>query len=284
MRQRTERRARTGVALVVVLWTVTILATVTAVAAQAARQSAQVTVNWRARTIGRAMAESGILAARLQLDDSLRAYATNATRRDAFLTRITSATGPTASVPFLADTVRDGAFAVAVVDVGTRLDVNLADADGLAALLATVTTPTEARTTAARLDAARLDPQTATPSPALARRDSLSAVLLGRTAPTRRLRPFETLDALREVPGIDTLALARIAPWLTVDGAGQVNRRGASAPVIAAASGTLVDAPTRLLLVARGWAAGQPLTREIQAVYDITADGLHLVRWREQER
>jgi type II secretory pathway component PulK len=276
------------VALVMVLWTVAILATVTAVAAQAARSSAQVTANWRARTIGRAMAESGILAARTLLEDSLRAYATDASRRQAFLARITgdaasNAASP-AGTPVLTDTLGSGAFAVVVVDVGTRLDVNDAGMEGLAELLRSVTTPAAAQETARRVDDALRGDREFSASPAREQRDSLAATLLGRTAPRRQRRPFETLDALREIPGVDTLALTLVASSLTVDGNGQLNRQGASSAVRAAAAGTLVDAATRLLLIARGWAPGQALTREIQAVYDLSPDGLRLVRWREQER
>ena len=280
----TCRPARRGVALVVVLWTVAVLATVTAVAAQAARSSAQVTANWRARTIGRAMAESGILAARTMIDDSLRAYATDASQQQAFLTRLTGGTAPDAATPVLSDTLGSGVFAVAVVDVGSRLDVNTAGVEGLAGLLGTVTSPGAAQETARRIDEALHGGVDETAAPARAARDSLAAVLLGRPAPLRRFRPFETLDALQEIPGVDTLALAQVASSLTVDGNGQLNRRTASATVRTVATGSLVDAATRLLIIARGWAPGQPLTREIQAVYDVSPDGLRLVRWREQER
>ncbi len=276
--------ARRGVALVVVLWTVAVLATVTAVAAQAARSSAQVTANWRARTIGRAMAESGILAARTLLDDSLRAYANDASQQQAFLARVTGDATPEAPTPALSDTLGSGAFAVVVVDVGSRLDVNSAGVDGLAGLLRTVTSPSAAQETARRIDDALRGGLDDGATPAGAQRDSLAAALLGRPAPLRQFRPFETLDALHDLPGVDTLALARVAASLTVDGNGQLNRRSASAAVRAAASGALGDATTRLLLIARGWAPGQPLTREIQAVYDVSPDGLRLVRWREQER
>jgi hypothetical protein len=54
--------------------------------------------------------------------------------------------------------------------------------------------------------------------------------------------------------------------------------------VLAAASGTLVDRPSRLLLISRGWRRDHVLTREIQAVYDVTGTELRLVRWREQDR
>jgi hypothetical protein len=73
------------------------------------------------------------------------------------------------------------------------------------------------------------------------------------------------------------------ATWLTVDGDGKINRRAASREVLAAASGSLVDAPSRLLLIARGWQIGHPLSRQIEAVYEVGESGMRLVRWRERE-
>lgn len=274
--------ARRGVALVVVLWTVALLATVTAVASNAARTSAAITANMRAQITARAMAESGIVAASAWIDDSLRALAGDAARRDAFLSRLEPVV--TGARPLLQDTLTGGVFAVTVVDVSARLDVNNAGADGLTRLFATVTSPPTARAMAERIDALVRGDQSAIEDAARRSRDSLSAVLLGRDVSARQRRPFESLDALRDVPGLDLAVLAQVAPYLTVDGDGTINRRAASREVLAAASGSLVDAPTRLLLMARGWQIGHPLSRDIEAVFDVAGDGLRLVRWRERDR
>ena len=108
--------------------------------------------------------------------------------------------------------------------------------------------------------------------------------MLGREASPGRRRPFESLDELRELPGADVNMLAQVAEFLTVDGDGSINRRAAPPEVLASATGSLVDSPTRLLLIARGWQRGHPLTRQIEAVYDVADDGLRLVRWREHDR
>lgn len=280
-----DTRGRRGIALVVVLWTVALLATVTAMASSAARSSAAIAANIRAQAISRSMAESGIVAASALIEDSLLAYGNNAILRDAFLARLEPRDAN--ARPLLQDSLADGVFAVTVVDVSARLDVNDAGADGLAQVLATVTSPSAARATAERIDArvrgsARGGDAFADDSARA--RDSLSAALLGRTVGTRLRRPFESLDALQEIPGVDVGALAKIASLLTVDGNGQTNRRAATPAVLAAASGTMVDAPSRLLLIARGWERGHALSRQIEAVYDVAADGLHLVRWREHDR
>lgn len=280
-----DTRGRRGIALVVVLWTVALLATVTAMASSAARSSAAIAANMRAQAVSRSMAESGIVAASALIEDSLLAYGNNAILRDAFLARLEPRDAN--ARPLLQDSLADGVFAVTVVDVSARLDVNDAGADGLAQVLATVTSPSAARATAERIDArvrgsARGGDAFADDSARA--RDSLSAALLGRTVGTRLRRPFESLDALQEIPGVDVGALAKIASLLTVDGNGQTNRRAATPAVLAAASGTMVDAPSRLLLIARGWERGHALSRQIEAVYDVAADGLHLVRWREHDR
>lgn len=280
-----DTRGRRGIALVVVLWTVALLATVTAMASSAARSSAAIAANMRAQAISRSMAESGIVAASALIEDSLLAYGNNAILRDAFLARLEPRDAN--ARPLLQDSLADGVFAVTVVDVSARLDVNDAGADGLAQVLATVTSPSAARATAERIDArvrgsARGGDAFADDSARA--RDSLSAALLGRTVGTRLRRPFESLDALQEIPGVDVGALAKIASLLTVDGNGQTNRRAATPAVLAAAAGTMVDAPSRLLLIARGWERGHALSRQIEAVYDVAADGLHLVRWREHDR
>jgi hypothetical protein len=78
--------------------------------------------------------------------------------------------------------------------------------------------------------------------------------------------------------------LDALADELTVDGDGRVNRRAASPRVRAAATGALIDRPSRLLVISRGWQVGRVLTREIQAVFEVSGSELRLVRWREQDR
>ena len=115
-------------------------------------------------------------------------------------------------------------------------------------------------------------------------RDSLGAALLGRAPTSRAMQPFTSLDELLTVPGMTAAWLDALAADLTVDGDGRVNRRAASRRVLAAATGTMVDRPSRVLLISRGWRRDRVLTREIQAVYDVTGTELRLVRWREQDR
>lgn len=280
-----HHRARRGAALVVALVTIAVLASVTAIASSQARRAASVVDNRRSQITARTMAESGVLATRAQLELRLRDAGADSARMDRVFDALTSSDGA-----MLQDTVGDGVFATAVVDVSARLDVNTAGADGLQQLLATVAPPGDARRVADAIDAhVRGDADQATDAnrEAMQRRqerDSVAAALLGREATSRAMQPFTSLDELLTVPGMQAAWLDALAADLTVDGDGRVNRRAASPRVLAAAAGTLVDRPSRLLVISRGWRRDHVLTREIQAVFDVNGAELRLVRWREQDR
>jgi hypothetical protein len=182
------------------------------------------------------------------------------------------------------DTLASGVFAATIVNISARLDVNSAGAEGLARLFATVAPPEVATRLARRIDdAVRGASAPRAQQEAEATRDSLIGALLGQAAPPRIMQPIESLDALDALAGEDTAVLARVAEQLTVDGEGRVDRRHATRAVLAAASGSLVDAPTRLLVISRGWTQGSTLSREIQAVYAVEGNELRLVRWRERD-
>jgi hypothetical protein len=266
---------------------------VTAIASSEARRAASVVDNRRSQATARAMAESGVLAARARIEMRLREAGADSTRLDRAFDALMTGNGAV-----LQDTVGDGVFATTVVDVSARLDVNTAGADGLQQLLATVAPPGEARRVAEAIEArvrgdvsgdapGAVAGETPTQTEAIQQRfarDSVAEVLLGRAPTSRGMHPFTSLDELLTVPGMRSAWLDAIASDLTVDGDGRVNRRSASRRVLAAATGTLVDRPSRVLLIARGWRRDHVLTREIQAVFDVAGAELRLVRWREQDR
>ncbi|WP_309670443.1 type II secretion system protein GspK [Gemmatimonas sp.] len=278
-------RARRGAALVVALVTIAVLASVTAIASSHARRAASVVDNRRSQITARAMAESGVLATRARLESSLRDAGADSARVDGVFDALTADGGAPVQ-----DTVGDGIFATAVIDVSARLDVNTAGADGLQQLLATVAPPSEARRVADAIEAhVRGDAVQTTNANREAmqqrrQRDSVAAALLGREETLRAMQPFTSLDELLTVPGMQAAWLDALAADLTVDGDGRVNRRTASRRVLAAAAGALVDRPSRLLVISRGWRRDHVLTREIQAVFDVHGAELRLVRWREQDR
>jgi Tfp pilus assembly protein PilX len=279
---RRAARHRRGAALLSALMTIAVLVSLTALAGKAARESARLTVNSRAMAVARAMAESAILAARVTVKAQLDA-APDSLAEDAVFDALL--TPERLSRPLASDSLAEGAFAATLVNVSARLDVNTAGVEGLTSLLRTVAPADVAARIATRLDAHVRGDQLSAPTRAsLASRDSLVASLLGRRAAPRVLRPFDSLDEVQQVVGDDARWLASIAEELTVDGDGRVDRRHASRAVRAAASGSLVDRPTRLSIVGRGWQPGTAVTHEIQAVFAVEGRELRLVRWREQSR
>ncbi|MDF1506364.1 type II secretion system protein GspK, partial [Roseisolibacter sp. H3M3-2] len=159
-------------------------------------------------------------------------------------------------------------FQVAVVDASARLDLNLAGEEALAALFARAGAPDGG------IGAAR----------AVQRWRGAEGARASRSGPSgaRRRRDLRAVDDLARVPGVSPARARAVAPYVTVDGDGRVNEAAAPPPVRAAARGERVAAPTRLLVVSRGWLVGSPLTHEIQAVYAVRGDRLAFVRWRER--
>jgi general secretion pathway protein K len=247
-----------------VLWLVVALAATAAAVSASARDAGRAAANARAAAVARHAAESGVVAAVAEIEARLATLHDTLARR-AYLNRLDRALATPGETA-----LGDARFRVALDDVSARLDVNEAGADALAALLARVAPAPQARAAADAVDrwtgAAGLE----------------SGDLAARMRAGRGRRPLRSLDDLRLVPGFpERLALAA-APYLTVDGDGRVNRRTAAAPVLAAARGTLVDEPSRILVISRGWRVGYPLTHEVQAVYEVAGDRLTFVRWRER--
>ncbi len=242
---------RRGVALVLVLWLIVILGGIGAAVVSSTRDSSRLAANARARVVARYAAESGIEATLAAIDDSLAVLTDSAARR-AFL----NALEPGSRGDSVA--LGDARFAVAIVDASARLDVNAAPAENLARLFERFADPARAQATA-RAIRARIEGGD------------------GRT-----ITPLRALEELRTIPGVDERVLQLAAPYLTVDGDGTINQAAASDTVMAAAFGELRDAPSRVLVISRGWMRGHPLTHEIQGVYAIARDRLVLVHWRER--
>jgi len=243
---------RRGVALILVLWLLVVLGAIGTAVVGATRDSSRLAANVRARVAARYAAESGVEATVGRIDAALMRLTDTTERRD-FLNALVRDGAGDDSVP-----LGDARFAVGIVDAGARLDVNAAPAENLARLLAYFTDGARAGALAQAIRA-RIE-----------RGD-------GRT-----VSPLRSLEELRGIAGADADVLQRAAPYLTVDGDGTINEVTASDTVLAAAFGELRDAPSRLVLVSRGWMRDHPLTHEIQAVYAIASDRLVLVHWRER--
>ncbi len=259
-----SRRARRGAALAMTLWLIVLLAALAASVVAAARDATGAVTNVRARAVARYAAESGVVVAAHEIETTLARLAGDATARQAYLNGLEAASG--AARP---DTLGTARFQVAVVDASARIDVNQADVDVVAALFAHVGAPSEA---SAAADAIR----TWIGAGGVQRGDLARSL----ARPRRELR---TLDDLARVPGVPAPLARAAAPYLTVDGDGQINVASAAEPVRRAARGSLVREPTRLVLVSRGWSDGHPLTHEIQGVYAVSGTRLTFVRWRERD-
>ncbi|MCI0433738.1 MAG: type II secretion system protein GspK [Gemmatimonadetes bacterium] len=260
--------ARPGAALMVVLWLIVVLGTISSGVLLSTRSATAAAANYRARVVGRFAAESGVTVAVATLQDSLRGLSETMARRD-YLNNLDRALGAWAEAE-----LGDARFAIALVDVSARVDVNAAAPAQLVALFSFFTDALEAERAAAAIRA-YID---AGESP-LAEGSGVQDPTIGLTT-ARRLR---SLDELLAIPGVPVNLVERASPFLTVDGDGTINRVTASDTVRAAAGGELRDEPSRILVVSRGWLHGQPATFEIQAVYAVSGSELVLVRWRERE-
>ncbi len=261
-------KRRRGVALVTALWLVLVLGGVATEVTRSAYSVSDTADNVRSRTIARYAAESGIVLASTRIEDSVAALRDSTLAR-AYLNRLEQG-----SLGIVGVALGDARFQLTVVDVNSRLDVNRASTSQLVALFSSITNLEESRVAAIairnRIEFGR------------------AGDLFRGSAPAGVVKPLystplRSLSELQGIPGVSEGVANGAAPFLTVDGDGRVNRITASPQVIAAAGGDLRDAPSRLLLISRGWKKGRPLTFEIQAVYALEYGKMILVSWRERD-
>ncbi len=248
------------------LWLVVLLSVLGARVVASARSSSGVASNLRATTAGRYAAESGVVLGATRIRDSLSRIVDPDARAEYLNSLEPRSARPAENIS------GDQRFSIVYVDVNTRLDVNNSSERQLAHLFSFFVGPADA------IPAARAVRKWigAEDSPGSSRADlKFPAMPAGR--------PMRTLDELRRISGISATLADGAAPYLTVDGDGKINRAAASDTVLSSAGGSLVDEPSRILIVSRGWLNGHPLTHEIQAVYAIEGSSLVLVRWQERD-
>jgi type II secretory pathway component PulK len=244
--------ARRGVALMVVLWILVLLGGIGAAVSAQARRATDVTASARAQLAARYAAESAIVVTIDALQRELESAGDDTVRRQ----RILNSAESRRDTLLTLGTQR---AQVAISDVSARLDVNAASVDALAQLFSRAGQPALARRTA----------------------EAIKAWIGGTGTQTRLVM---SLEQVATIPGADSMTVTAALPYLTVDGDGRINRRTASPLVRAAAAGDLQNEPSRLLLVARGWQDGHPLTHEVQVVVAVQGAQLVFVRWRERDR
>jgi general secretion pathway protein K len=278
-------RNRRGMALIFVLWMLVLLGLAIGELVARARAESRTVETLRARAVARYAAESGVLTTTTALQTLLDSasdpedFAPHARHLDTLGRQPASLVGDNAQ------------FAVAVVDLNTRLDLARSDPAALQLLFAQFVPASRA--------------------------DEITAAL--------RDDPVTRFSELARVPGADDAFALAVAPYVTVSSDGLIDVNAAPEAVLAALPGigpakaraiiarrdggevlasadefrpppgagraaadsegtALTVAPTRIMLVSRGWQRGTPLTHEIQAVYVVLAGTLTLQSWEERDR
>jgi general secretion pathway protein K len=314
MRRAAKGRPRRGVALMLVLWLTVVVGAVAAAAATTMRAEMNAVSNLRAQAVGRYAAESGLAVATARIDSLLTAASTPEAWADLFQ-RLDARLG-------LQETaVGQARFAVAVTDVSARLDVNLATHAMLTALLAQFADRRQAeRAVAAIEDWKDGDDMTRPNGAEVDAYVSAGSPFVPTNRPIRRLEELSRIAGIGDslaaavVPyltvygdgriNINTAAEPVLAslPGMTPAAARALVSRREAGEVFTSAAPVMeqvgqnyfttayfinryaIPIPSRLLIVSRGWMHGHPLTREIQAVYQVEGNRLRLQAWQERDR
>lgn len=277
-------RNRRGVALIVVLSLLVVLGLVAFDVAARARAEGNMLTDVKARAAGRYAAESGILMARTAVQRWVDSTPLPPDRAKLF-----------SHLGALNDSlthIRIGAaeFDVAVLDLNARIDLNHSSIGILEGLFGQFIPKDRAEAIAAAI----------------------------------KQQPVSRFAELARVPGADDSLALSVAPYVTIWGDGLidintapevvlaslpgigrsiaqriVSRREAgevftssdafrpaagAGPVSAEGFPALTVAPTRVMLVSRGWQPGSPITHEIQATYMVVGSLLVLQSWEERDR
>lgn len=281
---------RRGVALIFVLWLLVLLGAAAAEVATRVRTEEHTVGTLEARTIGRYAAESGILMATTALNRLLDSASLPSDRAAIFH-------DSTLNRALQNVTLGRARFGVAVIDLNARLDLNRTDSRTLTNLFTEFTSPGRA---VAVVDALKRAP--------LLRLAELARVPGVDDSLALAVAPYVTVwsdglvnlnsapaAVLAAVPGVGGAAAQNIVARREAGYVfGSTDEVRASEQASASATGPtdvgavsnpfLTIAPTRLLLVSRGWEPGHPLTHEIQAVYVVLGQWLVLQNWEEHDR
>jgi general secretion pathway protein K len=275
-------RNRRGVALILVLSLLIVLGLIAAEVASRARAEGRMIIAVQARAEARYAAESGILMARSSIAAMDTAFDL-ASRAKAFRHL------DTLEQSFHHIAIGPAQFDVAIVDLNGRIDLNRASETTLRRFFNEFAPGERAATIAAALKA----------------------------------QPISRFGELARVPGADDALALAVAPYVTVWSDGIIDVNAASVPVLGALPGigpavaqtivrrrdggetfstadqfrpqtsapvtlegfpAMTVAPTRILIVSRGWVTGSPASHEIQAVYMLVGRTMTLQNWEERDR
>lgn len=309
------RLGERGVALVLVLWLVVVLGAVAAAVVGSARSESRILLNARARMVARYAAESGIVAGVALLQRRMAATQ-NPSQQVLALGGVGREFVELENV-----SLGNARFGVALTNLSGRLDLNQAQPEALVGLFSQFTSATVTRSLVdalldwrdgddlVRAQGAETDSYLRAGSPYMPRNAPLNRLeefgwLRGVTESlVLAVAPYITVsgDLLLDVNAAPEPVLASI-PGIGPAGARAIvarrmrtglftsvsevqtllgGRHGGSSD--AAPVQGLAVAPSRLLLVSRGWMPGNPLTHEIEAAYAVVGRQLRLQSWRERD-
>lgn len=287
MKQRSER----GSALIFVLYLLITLGVLAAEVARGTRAEAARVAVTRARSVGRYAAESGIADAMVRIHGLLDSAALAPTQVAPFQ-RLNAEVAALAGAP-----LGPGRFKVAVVNLNARIDLNRASEATLREFLSQFTSGRQADMAVAAL---KKEPIRRVGE--LVRLPGIDQSLAFAVAPYVTVWGDDMIDinaapesVLAAVPGVGQAgarALVRrreagevFSPTDLMRPRASSTRDNEDSPGTPPAEPIpqLVIAPTRLLLISRGWQDGQPATHEIQAVYSLLGQRLVLQAWWERD-
>lgn len=277
--------ARRGVALLFVLCLLVVLGAMAMEIGRAARLEAGIVESVRSRTVARYAAESGVVATVTLIEgllDSLPA----SPQRSLVFRHLGERLSPLRDVR-----IGRARFGVAVGDLNARIDLNRSDPETVRTFFRQFTSDGRAQVIAASLQAKpleRIGELTAVPgvTDALALAVAPYVTVRGDGIVNINSAPEPVLAAL---PGLGAAAARgiverRASGEVFAPSASAQQPQGTQVVVASAPPGVLVvTEPSRLLIIARGWQEGSPLTHEIQAVYVIVGSRLMLREWQERD-
>jgi len=294
-------RNERGVALMLVLWLIVVLGAVAAAVASRAHESLAIARTARTRSSVRYAAESGVVAAKARLEELYQESSAPEARAGAFA-RLEEEVGR-----FGERALGDVRYQVAVVDLGSRIDLNQAASSLLLSLFTQVAGEREAPALVNALEDWK--DRDRRPRPGGGEAPEYAAAGSPFQPPNG---PMLRLDELTRVLGFSDSIADMLAPFITVHGGGRINLNTAPRPVLAALpqlgpsgadailaaraggrvltsaedirtrfadQGAATSLPLRsfttvadrILVISRGWLEGSPLTHEIQAVLQLWA-------------
>lgn len=274
---------RRGVALILVLSLLVMLGLVAFDVAARARAEGQMLIDLKARAAGRYAAESGILMARTSVQRWIDSTPTPQERARLFhhLGDLTD------SLTHIR--MGDAEFDAAVLDLNARIDLNHSTVGTLEGLFGQFTSRDRAKAVA---EAIKQEP--------VSRFAELARVPGGDDSLALSVAPYVTIWSdgvidinaapevvLASLPGLGRAIARRIVSRRE---AGEVFtssdtfRPSAGGPVSPEGFPALTVAPTRIMLVSRGWQPGSPITHEIQATYVVLGSLMILQSWEERDR